>query len=169
MVAHSDVSTSTKITVTINLRHHNTDSTPPTNILLTSSSGGGGGGGRVDLSILRSAAFWIFAVDLAFFPMVVVCLDHLWILGSITSSEIHSNMRTWGTVWGSSLSRQKREAASAMTCRHACFKQTMKGTPHDTTVLGRHTEIWFDTGCMYSTNTLLTALCVRANALSTGR
>lgn len=43
--------------------------------LLTSSSGGGGGGGRVDLSILRSAAFWILAVDLAFFPMVAVYLS----------------------------------------------------------------------------------------------
>lgn len=37
---------------------------------LTSSSGFGGGGGRVDLSILRSRAFFFPAFDLAFFPMV---------------------------------------------------------------------------------------------------
>lgn len=36
----------------------------------TSSSGLGGGGGRVVLSSLRASAFFLPAVDLAFFPMV---------------------------------------------------------------------------------------------------
>jgi len=40
--------------------------------LHTSSSGLGGGGGNVDLSILRSCAFFLPAFDLAFFPMVIL-------------------------------------------------------------------------------------------------
>ena len=42
---------------------------------LTSSSGLGGGGGKVDLSILRSAAFFWPALDFAFFPMVYCFRD----------------------------------------------------------------------------------------------
>lgn len=56
--------------------HQRTSTSIEISKILTSSSGGGGGGGRVDLSILRSAAFWILAVDLAFFPMIA---NDVWI------------------------------------------------------------------------------------------
>jgi hypothetical protein len=50
---------------------------PTTYLFLTSSSGFGGGGGKLDLSILRSRAFFLPALDLAFFPMIYLAIDIL--------------------------------------------------------------------------------------------